>query len=1306
MNTVSTIYINGKEAENSLKGLTSLANRLAAELKKAELGSEAFAKKAEEWRKVTAIIDDQKLALKEYINTYGKTGPAEKSLTRLREKHHELVKDLDNLEVGTKDWLTQLNKVKDSEANLNKINSQIKDTGKATDLLGSTVAKVGGLMATAFAADKIIDAGRSIGTAVVTYQNAASTLSAITGVTGDALDSLKGRASELTTIVVGSGKEITNSASDILTAMKLVGSAKSELLKSAEGMEIVTRSSIILARAAGQDVPSAVTDLTTVMNQFEATASESERIINALAAGAKEGAAEIPDISAAFKEFGAGAKSANISVEESVALVETLGDKMIKGGEAGTKLRNILLTIKAPEGLDKEARRQLEAHGVSFDVLRDKSKSLGERLTELAKIQGDANALVQVFGKENVTAGEILLQNITRFKDLTRAVTGTNEATKQAAIMTDNLGGDMKRLDDEIAKATTGLGNRLAPIMRSTVQGFTDLLRGIKDNWETIVVWTKAIVTSGIAVGSYYATVRVIPVLLDLWAKRQIVLSAVTSAWGTIMNLVTGQISLATIAQRAWNLVLSLNPIGLVISAVATLTTAYLLFTKTVTDSVRAQRLINEVNAEAARSVVEQKIQLEQLLKVAKDETKSKAERIAAIKKLNELSPEYLGNLTLETIKTDGATTAVNNYVAALEKKAKSEAALQKRTELEKQLIDLNSGKTDTAPSFLQSAGNTILSANNPILFEVNQVKTSVNNASEARQGIQKEIDALNKYVETNKIDFAPATTKLNNSTPGATTKDQEKADKAAERILNREEVKLQKLRDLTNQYQNDIDQLNSQHDASEIIRIKEKYDKQISLAEKLLLSKDFKIRKEAAELITIFEKEKDAEIQIIYKNHFNTLEKELERHLDEQNLRHLTADERAYQQIFDKYNKEIILAKELEKNFATATEQQRQKAHLLRLQLEKTRDNEINEAKSIRFAEQLLKDEDATKQFVANMEELKKGYTALINETNVKPVKLVAGDEEQLNIQKQQIQDKADAEIRIIEAKFKEEEAKQIGYDERIIELEKKKTATIKQIRDNANTEKLKADKEFVNKSIQDYQRLAGAIGDAFSALGDIIGKQTKQAAALQKVAALAKIAIDTAQAISGIVAAAASTSITPVDLAIKIASGTAVVLANIASAKRIITEAPTVEQKFDGGYHTVRGQQDNQTYKARYIGQPTTGMLPPTPSLVLASERGPEYFVSNEALSRPDVSWHVRAIENLVSYSRPVRQFADGGFNDVSSTAPVAPSPILPSELLGAINLLNALLSQGIKAEAIIGYPQIRDLNDEFARIAKIQG
>lgn len=84
------------------------------------------------------------------------------------------------------------------------------------------------------------------------------------------------------------------------------------------------------------------------------------------------------------------------------------------------------------------------------------------------------------------------------------------------------------------------------------------------------------------------------------------------------------------------------------------------------TESERIEKTLNNIRDTAVANIADEKSQLQQYLTIARDENKSKAEREAALRRINELSPEYLGNLTLEKINTQEATAAVNKYVDSL----------------------------------------------------------------------------------------------------------------------------------------------------------------------------------------------------------------------------------------------------------------------------------------------------------------------------------------------------------------------------------------------------------------------------------------------------------------------------------------------------------------------------------------------------------------------------------------------------------------------------------------------------------------
>jgi TP901 family phage tail tape measure protein len=293
------------------------------------------------------------------------------------------------------------------------------------------------------------------------FENSVANLSAITGASGADLDFLKRAAIDLST----SGAK---SATDYVEAMKLIGSAKPELLSQKEALVDVTKAAKLLSEASGLELPDAATRLTDALNQYGAPAKDAAKYVDALAAASKYGAAEIPQITDALLQFGAVAKSSNINIYESAGAIELLAEKGLKGAEAGTKLRNVFLRMAASEGLPKEAIEALKAAGVNTDILSNKTLSLEERLKEFSKIQNNATALEKVFGEVNYVAGQILLQNIPRYAELTAQVKEQGVANKQAAVNTDTLSNQWERLKNILAsKFLSGSNDLLKGLVRS-----------------------------------------------------------------------------------------------------------------------------------------------------------------------------------------------------------------------------------------------------------------------------------------------------------------------------------------------------------------------------------------------------------------------------------------------------------------------------------------------------------------------------------------------------------------------------------------------------------------------------------------------------------------------------------------------------------------------------------------------------------------------------------------------------------------------------------------------------------------------
>lgn len=470
------------------------------------------------------------------------------SMKQMSDATRVLWNELQKLTPGSDEFIQKSKQFQQVSNNLANVRGEVRQTETAMQKLTTGVGTLAAGFGVAFVANKIYDFFRTSSAETKNFEKALSSLSSITGATGEDLAFYSEQAELI-------GLTTTLSASQAVEAFMLMGSARPELLKNKEALAAVTAEAVALAESAGIDLPAATQSLAGSMNQFQLPASEASRVINALAAGSKEGAANIPEITQAIDKFGVAASSFNVTFEESVALVETLGEYNIKGAESGTALRNVLAKMSAAEVLPKEALEQLAKFGVDLSIVQDKTLPMNERLREFSKISGDAAALTKVFGLENKIAGEVILQNVDKFEKLTAGVTGTNVAYEQAAINTDNLDGDFKSLESVIESIKIGIGNFLNFALRPLVQGFIALLLGIKEIPSFIKQNRELFVALGVAI------------LALNGANIAAAASALYHATVEKGRAIATRASAA--AQWLMNAAMSANPIGIVVVAIA-----------------------------------------------------------------------------------------------------------------------------------------------------------------------------------------------------------------------------------------------------------------------------------------------------------------------------------------------------------------------------------------------------------------------------------------------------------------------------------------------------------------------------------------------------------------------------------------------------------------------------------------------------------------------------------------------------------------------------------------------------------------
>lgn len=261
------------------------------------------------------------------------------------------------------------------------------------------------------------------------------------------LEAIAGPTAEELALVEKCARNTANefgvSAAGAVESYKLLLSQLSpELTKNGEALNHMGENVATLSKMMRNDATAAAEVLTTAMNQYGVSLDDplaaSDRMwemMNTMAAAAREGSAELPQIKEALKQCGMAAKAAGVSFEETNAAIQVLDKAGKKASEGGVALRNVMSTLAQGRFLPKDVREELTAAGINLNDLTDKSKSLTERLAVLKPVMADDALFSKLFGKENSAAAMALVQGIPKVEQWTEAITGTTTAIDQSQIV-------------------------------------------------------------------------------------------------------------------------------------------------------------------------------------------------------------------------------------------------------------------------------------------------------------------------------------------------------------------------------------------------------------------------------------------------------------------------------------------------------------------------------------------------------------------------------------------------------------------------------------------------------------------------------------------------------------------------------------------------------------------------------------------------------------------------------------------------------------------------------------------------------
>ena len=611
-----------------------------------------------------------------------------------------LQRDIKEMTRGSEEYNRTMAKIQHLQGILKQHRQEIKgittETKKATVSIGSIVDwfnRFGGVILSVIGfLTGFTLALRAIRDERNKLEESQAGLKALTGLDDDSIAWLTGQAKTLSTTMTKEGLRVRQSAAEILDAFMLVGSAKPELLGDKEALKAVTEEAMRL-QAAAKDITlnEAVDSLTLSLNQYGAAADQAGRFTNVLAAGSQAGSANIASQAKAIRNAGTAAASANVPIEQTVALIETLAYRGIKDEVAGTGLKKFFLVLQT-----------------GADETNPKIVGLDKALENLKNKNMDAGAIKKMFGEEGYNTASVILQNTEMVKDFTAAVTDTNVAYEQAAINSDTAQAKLEQARNKMKLAAIDLGEKLNPALTVSTNMLTNVLKylpGLIDwckKWGGTVLWLSTILL-------VYATrLKIITAWYSIWNSLTKVATVLNLAYAASMNTLSGytvtsfgnlrklsmlmqghsvllkslrtatylyaaavqvlhgRVDLAAKSLKAAWTIMSSNPIGLLVTLVlAAATASYKL-----TQRTKAYYDLNKVNEKITEKsndeYARQSSLIEQLTTKIHNNNLSNFERKKAIVQLQAIIPDYNAEIDKEGKIINENTEALDRYNAVL----------------------------------------------------------------------------------------------------------------------------------------------------------------------------------------------------------------------------------------------------------------------------------------------------------------------------------------------------------------------------------------------------------------------------------------------------------------------------------------------------------------------------------------------------------------------------------------------------------------------------------------------------------------
>lgn len=460
-----------------------------------------------------------------------------------------------------------------------------------------------------------------------------------------------------------------------------------------------------------------------------------------------------------------------------LALEKTMGGSGRSIEEAKIELEELRKAALAP-GLDfqQAVKGSIRLQGVGFQA-EEARKIIVELANALSLAGGTADQLdgvtkqfAQMVGKGKIMQEDltIILENMPNLAKVMQDTFGTSNAEmlRKMGVSVEDFIAKLTQGMAKLPRAQGGIANAIVNAQNAIKLAIAEVGEEINKtfnvtgalesfaNWVSdLAKWFKGlsdetkrtvgfIVVFAAALGP---ALKVMQAGVFVVGKLQIAFLMFQKALA--MSVTEGGIPTFIAWWRKLDLAMKTTIIGATVAVVLALGAAWAATSKDMSAAAQAARKVEETRKAALDSVGAEIAEIQALTNVAKDETKSKGERMAAMRRLIEISPDYQKALDGEKINTDALAKSTSALVASLIRSANARKATEDIAELDKQMRNL---AETSQPTFWQEAWNTFKAGGNAWLAMAMNGETLSKNMAENKAVLEAQRAELVKFLEAN----------------------------------------------------------------------------------------------------------------------------------------------------------------------------------------------------------------------------------------------------------------------------------------------------------------------------------------------------------------------------------------------------------------------------------------------------------------------------------------------------------------------------------------------------------------------------